>query len=442
MLNNFNFESWGRFPRVSHLGEIAPPSVRKVSSVIESLNSSILPRGLGRSYGDSCLNENGYLLSTKWLDKFYDFDPDTGLLRCESGVTLDKILQFFVPRGWFLTVTPGTKFVTVGGAIANDVHGKSHHKTGTFGNNVKQFELLKSDGERIICSRDSNLDLFSATIGGLGLTGVVLWAEFALRPIHGPYIDMEVIKFNDIDEFFEISEESVQAYEHTVSWVDCLSDHNGVRGIFMRGNNSDRQEENESKRTHKNSTWKIFPFEAPAFLLSTATIKLFNFLYYNRQREKIQKSSIHYDPFFYPLDKILHWNRMYGRRGFLQWQCAIPVSEKNKALKSILQKITESRLGSFLTTLKEFGNRPTEGLLSFPIPGITLALDFPNVGEKLFSFLDTLDKLVIEFGGRIYPAKDARMTCETFRASFPEYEKYSKYVDPKFSSSFYRRVGG
>jgi FAD/FMN-containing dehydrogenase len=425
-----------------HLGEIAPQSVRKVSSAIESVSSLILPRGLGRSYGDSCLNENGYLLSTRWLDKFYGFDPDTGLLRCESGVTLDEILQVFVPRGWFLTVTPGTKFVTVGGAIANDVHGKSHHKTGTFGNNVKQFELLRSDGERIICSRDSNPDMFRATIGGLGLTGVILWAEFALRPVLGPYIDMEAIKFNDIDEFFEVSKESAQKYEHTVSWVDCLSGQDGVRGIFMRGNNSDRHEKNELKSVHKNATWKSIPFDAPEFLLSNATIKLFNFLHFNLQRKENQKSIIHYDPFFYPLDGILHWNRLYGKRGFLQWQCAIPDVEKHKALTHILQAISKSKVSPFLIVLKEFGDKPAEGLLSFPIPGITVALDFPNVGEELFSLLKKLDKLVVEYGGRIYPAKDARMTRETFRASFPEYENFSKYVDQRFSSSFYRRVGG
>ncbi|RJQ53768.1 MAG: FAD-binding oxidoreductase [Nitrospiraceae bacterium] len=422
------------------MGMLAPGSVGKVGPAIESVGSSVLPRGLGRSYGDSCLNENGYLLSTKWLDKFYGFDPGTGLLKCESGVSLDEILKLFVPRGWFLSVTPGTKFVTVGGAIANDVHGKSHHSTGSFGNSLKQFELLRSDGERFICSRDLNPGLFRATVGGLGLTGVILWAEFALRRIDGPYIEMEAVKFNDIEEFFQLSEESVHGYEHTVSWVDCLSGP-GARGIFMRGNNSARQEPDESRRAHGPSR-KTMPFDAPPFLLSGPSIRLFNFLHFNLQRKKVHRSCIHYDPFFYPLDGILHWNRLYGKRGFLQWQCAIPKTGKKRALTLILQEVVRGEAGPFLTTLKEFGDKPAEGLLSFPIPGITLALDFPNTGEKLFSFLDRLDRIVADFGGRIYPAKDARMAPGMFSASFSEIENFSGYVDPRLSSSFYRRVGG
>jgi len=444
MPNNLIFESWGRFPRVSHLGEISPRCISKVGETIKSVNSSILPRGLGRSYGDSCLNEGGYLLSTKWLNKFYSFDTNTGLLKCESGVTLDEILRVFVPRGWFLPVTPGTKFVTVGGAIANDIHGKNHHKVGTFGNHVIRFELQRSDGTRILCSKDTNFDWFRATIGGLGLTGVILWAEFKLKPIPGPYIEMESVKFKSIDEFLQISKESERDYEYTVSWLDCLSNNSygGGRGIFMRGNHSDRKENDESQVLHRNSAWKTFPFDAPSFFLSTPTIKIFNFFYYHKQLKKHKRSNIHYDPFFYPLDQIHHWNRMYGNRGFLQWQCAVPLTEKNEAIKIILKEINKSRLGSFLVTLKEFGNLTPCGMLSFPIPGITLALDFPNIGGRLFPLLDRLDEIVNEFKGRIYPAKDARMAGRTFNASFPELENLSKYIDPKFSSSFYRRVRG
>jgi FAD/FMN-containing dehydrogenase len=443
MSNNFAFESWGRFPKVSHLGEIAPSCVSKVSAAIESVDSLILPRGQGRSYGDSCLNEGGYLLSTKWLNKFYFFDPNSGLLRCESGVTFDEILRVFVPKGWFLPVTPGTKFVTVGGAIANDIHGKNHHKAGSFGNHVIRFELQRSDGTRILCSKDTNFDWFKATIGGLGLTGVILWAEFRLKPIQGPYIEMESIKFESLDEFLQISKESERDYEYTVSWLDCLSDERKMgRGIFMRGNHSDRKEKRASKILHRDSLWKTFPVDAPRFFLSTATVKIFNFLYYHKQVKKYQKDNVHYDAFFYPLDKIKHWNRMYGKRGFLQWQCVVPITDKNEPIKLILQKIIKSKLGSFLVVLKEFGNLTSEGMLSFPMPGITLALDFPNVGKPLFSLLDELDKIVVEFGGRIYPAKDARMSSKTFYASFPEFENFVRYVDPKFSSSFYKRVKG
>lgn len=434
------FESWGRYPRVIHLGEIVPRSPDKVIDAIRSADSLILPRGRGRSYGDSCLNEGGYLLSTKLLNRFMKFDPRTGILRCESGVTLDEILQVFVPKGWFLPVTPGTKFVTVGGAIANDIHGKNHHRAGTFSRHVIKFELQRSDGERLICSRDSNTELFRATIGGLGLTGVILWVELQLKPVSGPYIDMESIKFESFDEFIQISRESESDYEYTVSWIDCLNSKT-QRGIFMRGNHSMKVENDESKLVHNNPTWKTFPFDAPSFLLSTSTVKLFNILYFNKQKEKYHKTTVHYDPFFYPLDNINNWNRMYGKRGFLQWQCVVPHSEKSEAIRAILDEVTKSKLGSFLVVLKEFGDLPPEGLLSFPMPGITLAIDLPNVGKRLFELLSRLDKIVIDAGGRIYPAKDARMSRRTFVASFTEFHNFTKFIDPKMSSSFIRRVG-
>ncbi len=442
MAGELNYESWGRFPKVSHLGGIAPVNANKVYTAIKSADSLILPRGEGRSYGDSCLNDGGYLLFTKHLNKFYAFDSDRGLLKCESGVTLDEILRVFVPKGWFLPVTPGTKFVTVGGAIANDVHGKNHHKAGSFGNHVTKFELQRSDGTRITCSRDNNSDWFRATIGGLGLTGVILWAEFSLKPIQGPYIQMESVKFCGIDEFLQISKEAEKSFEYTVSWLDCAGSHSGIRGIFMKGNHAETIEADVSKVIHKNAAWKTFPVDAPSFLLSTETIKAFNFLFYHKQIKKHQRTLVHYDPFFYPLDGINHWNRMYGKRGFLQWQCVVPSDGKNEVIGKILQEIIESKLAAFLTVLKEFGNLPAEGLLSFPMPGITLALDFPNAGERLFSLLDRLDEIVAGANGRIYPAKDARMSNKTFHAAFPEFDNFTKYIDPKFSSSFLRRVRG
>ncbi|RJQ22397.1 MAG: FAD-binding oxidoreductase [Nitrospiraceae bacterium] len=441
MQNDLTLESWGRFPAALHSGEIVPRSIDEVRNSMRSVDASLLPRGMGRSYGDSCLNDGGYLLSTKRLDKFMHFAPDTGVLRCESGVTLDEILRVFVPQGWFLPVTPGTKYVTIGGAIANDIHGKNHHREGTFSNHVIRFELERSDGTRFLCSRDENRDWFRATVGGIGLTGVILWAELKLRPIAGPYIEMESIKFDSLDEFFQISHSSGGLFEYTVSWLDCLSS-NDVRGLFMRGNHIDKEEKAELKITHKTSQWKTFPCDAPSYLLSTPSIKLFNFIYYNKQLNKIKKSIVHYDPFFYPLDSINHWNRMYGKSGFLQWQCAVPVNDNYEAIRLILRKIHKSGLGSFLVVFKEFGNHPSEGMLSFPMSGITLAMDFPNREKKIFSFLDRLDEVVVDVRGRIYPAKDARMSRNTFRASFPSVNEFTSYIDPKFSSSFYRRVGG
>ncbi len=442
MSKDLNFESWGRYPRVSHIGELTPASISSVSESVASVDASILPRGLGRSYGDSCLNDGGYLLSSISLDRFHGFDPLTGILRCESGVSLDEILKVFVPKGWFLPVTPGTKFVTVGGAIANDVHGKNHHKVGSFGNHVKAFELERSDGTRMVCSEDSNPDWFRATVGGLGLTGIILWAEIYLKAVKGPFIDMESLKFESLDEFYQITGESEADFEYTVSWLDCFSVRDGVRGIFMRGNHSDRVEVKRSKAVHSSPGSLTFPFDAPSFLLSPPTIKAFNYLYYSKQRDKVSISSVHYDPFFYPLDKVNNWNRMYGKRGFLQWQCVVPLLDEGKAISSIIEKINRSGQWSFLVVLKEFGEVVPKGMLSFPMPGITLALDFPNVGESLFSLLDELDTIVVEAGGRLYPAKDARMSSSTFMSSFSHYEDFLEYIDPRFSSSFIRRVGG
>jgi FAD/FMN-containing dehydrogenase len=432
------FASWGRFPKASHLGAPAPARLAEVDSMIHTAGAPILPRGLGRSYGDSCLNDGGYLLLTKWLNKIHAFDANSSLLKCESGVTFEEILKIFVPKGWFLPVTPGTKFITVGGAIANDIHGKNHHQAGSFGHHLIRFELLRSDGRRMICSRENNADWFRATIGGLGLTGLILWAEFRLKSIAGPYIEMESIRFKNLDEFFAISKGSEQDYEYTVAWLDCLSTGNSLgRGLFMRGNHSAKREE---KALKNNSNGKTFPFEAPSFLLSKAAIRAFNSAYYHKQLKKSVKRLIHYDPFFYPLDKIRHWNRMYGKRGFLQWQCVVPILNSTDAIKIILSEIAESGLGSFLVVLKEFGSLPSEGMLSFPAPGMTLALDFANAGERLFRLLSHLDETVVKFGGRIYPAKDARMSGKTFCASFPAFDEFARYIDPKFSSSFYRRV--
>src|SRR5712672_2532817 len=262
-------ESWGRYPRTRC---ISRPICWRTDPLPKTNGKTILPRGLGRSYGDCCLNDGGVLLQTKWMDKFISFDKSTGLLSCEGGATLDEILQLTVPRGWFLPVTPGTKFVSVGGAIANDIHGKNHHRAGTFGCHVTRFELLRSNGDRLICSPDENSELFRATIGGLGLTGIILWAEFQLKPIVNPYIDMDHIRFVSLDEFFEISAESDQDYEYTMSWVDILiGGDNLCRGIFMRGNHN-QSRELASKPVKKRLPLAL-PFNFPSFVLNTLTVK-------------------------------------------------------------------------------------------------------------------------------------------------------------------------
>lgn len=397
----------------------------------------LLPFGLGRSYGDSCLNEGGTLLSTTSLSRFISFDHATGVLACEAGVSLAEILQLVVPRGWFLPVTPGTKFVTLGGAIANDVHGKNHHADGTFGRHVRRFELLRSDGSRRICSPTENVELYRATIGGLGLTGLITWAEIQLRPIANPLIAAESIRFRDLDEFYEINAASERDYRYTVAWVDVTAGGKRLgRGIYNRGNHAAPVDRDLPKLRWTSRI--TVPFDAPSFTVNPLTVRAFNFAYYRKQLRKVRAGLTPYEPFFYPLDALAKWNRVYGRKGFFQYQCVVP--QESDAMRRILAEIARSAEGSPLVVLKTFGSLESPGMLSFPRPGVTLALDFPNRGERTLRLFERLDAIVAEVGGRLYPAKDARMPASLFQQSYPNWREFAAYVDPKFSSSFWRRV--
>ncbi|MHB8596773.1 MAG: FAD-binding oxidoreductase [Ktedonobacteraceae bacterium] len=431
-------QSWGRYPTVEHTQVETVYWRSELPNLTES-EKSVLPYGYGRSYGDSCLNEGGISIDVSHLRRFISFDEEQGLLCCEAGVSLAEVLEFSVPRGWFIPVSPGTKFVSVGGAIANDVHGKNHHRAGTFGCHVTRFELLRSNGERLICSPHKNVDLFRATISGLGLTGIILWAEFQLKPIVNPYIDIERIRFSSLDEFIQISAEADRTYDYTVSWVDILIGGKELcRGIFMAGNNN-KSRELAAKKAKKMPSL-VVPFDFPSFVLNPLTVRSFNELYYHSQLSKRVYKVIHYEPFFYPLDSIHEWNRMYGKQGFLQYQFVVPFENGFEAMREILGRIRQSGEGSFLTVLKTFGDIKSPGMLSFPRPGITLALDFAYGGKKTLQLLDDLDKVVRESGGAVYPAKDARMSAESFQAFFPRWQEFAQYVDPHFSSSFWRRV--
>lgn len=427
------YQSWGRIPKVSQ-------SVRQIFWCRElpdlnKISGSVLAYGKGRSYGDVCLNDGGTLLDLSRLDHFMDFDPATGLLKAEAGVTFAKILETFVPQGWFLPVTPGTQNVTVAGAVANDVHGKNHHKAGTFGCHVEAFELLRSSGERKICSRTQNADLFSATIGGLGLTGLILWVSFRLVKVGSSQIEMESVQFENLDEFCELAK-SDKDYEYSVAWVDCFSQGNSLgRGRLMRGNFA-----SGGTLNLPSSQSLDIPFELPGFLLNPFTMKTFNQFYYGLQKQKTVRKQIHYQPFFYPLDSIQNWNRLYGRDGFYQHQCVIPQNQSSAVMKIIFSKIAASGQASFLAVLKAFGAVKSPGMMSFPREGLTLALDFPNKGEKTLRLLDELDKIAADAGGAVNPSKDARMSAESFKAFFPQWKKFSAFIDPKFSSGFWRRV--
>jgi FAD/FMN-containing dehydrogenase len=399
---------------------------------------SVLPFGLGRSYGDSCLNDKNTLIDTAHLNNFISFDPASGILQAEAGVSLESILTTCVPRGWFLPVSPGTKFVTIGGAIANDIHGKNHHRAGTFGCHVRSLELLRSNGERLFCSPYDNVGLFNATIGGLGLTGLIVWAEIQMHAIPSPFLHTATFRFRNLDEFFDISAANDATFEFNVSWVDCTSQGENLgRGLFMAGNFSAQQKKIPTKKLSV-----PFPIEAPGWLLNPLSMKAFNFAYYNKQRSARVDALSHYDPFFYPLDAVLNWNRMYGQRGFFQYQLIVPFQQDRSIIKEIFKIITSSGRASFLAVLKTFGSIQSPGIMSFPRAGVTLALDFPNDGAPTLQLMEKLDTVVRHAGGALYPAKDARMSREMFEASFPRLSEFERFIDPRFSSSFWRRIHG
>ncbi len=427
------YQSWGRFFHYSH--SVIQPAW--IQDVIESLknnrNQILLPYGLGRSYGDSCLNQDQTLMDMKSLNRFVSFNRETGHMRCEAGVTLGDILDLAIPHGWFLPVSPGTKYVTLGGAVANDVHGKNHHVRGTIGNHITAIKLLRTDGT--IHDLTPEMPLFKATVAGLGLTGIMLEIELKLIK-EMPWFDTENIKFGGLDEFFQISDESDLSHEYTVAWVDCVSTGKNLgRGIFMRGNHS-----KDPSLPHKSVKPKLMvPFNFPEAALSKPTIQVFNQLFYHKQISKSMVSTVHYDPFFYPLDKVHDWNKIYGKRGFFQYQFVIPSSEKN-ALREIFSRIARSGMSSFLAVLKKFGDVPSPGILSFPEPGYTLALDFANMGPKTDKLFQILDRIVDDAGGKLYPAKDSKMDPRQFKNYYPEFEDFKQWMDPNISSSFIRRV--
>ena len=423
------FHSWGKL-RPAKAKLLAPAWVP--ASLPDT--GPFLAFGLGRSYGDSCLLDGGTMIETRFLDRIQQFDAATGILRAESGITLSAILRFCVPRGWFLPTTPGTSQITLGGAIANDVHGKNHHRAGCLGNHVRSLDLLRSDGSMHSCR--SGDPLLAATIGGLGLTGLITAAEIQLVPIRSAHLDVELIRFCGLDEFMEISAASADEWEHTVAWIDCVASGKSLgRGIFIRGNWSERGD----LSTHRPARLTA-PCEMPGFTLNRFTVKAFNTLYFRRYLGKSKTLHQHYAPFFYPLDGVNEWNRIYGKPGFYQYQCVTPSAAGTEPMKQILTKIAASGQASFLAVLKTFGDMPSPGMLSFPQPGITLALDFPERGPATRDLLQQLDEIVRSCNGRLYPAKDARMEARDFAHTYPQLEAFKSFLDPGFSSDFWKRM--
>ncbi len=426
--------NWGNFPVVEKEMK-SEDSLQKIKDFVLS-HKEVIARGNGRCYGDASLGEN--IFSTKRLNKFIGFDKIEGVLECEAGVLLSDILEISVPQGYFLNVTPGTKFVSVGGAIASDVHGKNHHSEGCFSEYVLEFKLMKENAEVITCSREENTEDFWATVGGMGLTGIILSAKIKLKNIETAYIRQESIKADNLDEIFQLFEES-EGWLYNVAWIDCLQKGENIgRSILMRGYHALREE--LPPKLHKNplknprKIMPTIPFYFPSWVLNSFTIKIFNWLYYNKQTKKSVEGFVHYEPFFYPLDVINEWNKIYGKKGFIQYQMVIPKEKGKEGMRKILETIADSGNGSFLAVLKLFGKNNPKSYNSFPMEGYTLALDF-KVNNKLKYLVEELDKIVEEFGGRIYLTKDSM--------SNPKLTNYLRNVDsPKFVSLQRKRILG
>ena len=412
-------QGWGRYP--SKLADYSEPAgLAEFQELTSSHGSSTIVRGAGRSYGDSALAER--IISSRYLDNFISFDENKGVLVCGAGLTIDQILTVMVPKGWFLPVVPGTKFVSVGGAIASDIHGKNHHCDGCFSEHLKSFKLLTAGGKIIACSKTRNKKYFLATCGGMGLTGIVVEASLQLMKLASLQISQHSIRTANLDESLELLENH-QASQYSVAWLDCRAKgKKSGRSVVFSGSHVDSEDKPSPKPVKVIKRMQLnLPFNSPAFLLNSLTIGLFNGTYYKFAGKQAQKK-IHFDSYFFPLDRINNWNRLYGGRGFLQYQFVIPTDSARLGIGEILRQVRASGKGSFLSVLKKFG-AANKNYLSFPMEGYTLALDF-KFEKSLLPLLNELDEIVLSHGGRHYLAKDARMSEHTFKQSYVNWEKF------------------
>lgn len=435
--------NWGRYP-VQHSKELYFREAKEAAGILQQ-ESSLIARGNGRCYGDASLAAT--VLSTLKCNKILQFDRVRGIMDCQAGITLEELLKIIVPAGWFLPVTPGTKLITVGGAVASDVHGKNHHKEGAFCQYVEVLDLITATGEVVSCGPTLNRPLFEVTCGGMGLSGIIIRVRFKLKAIKTAYIKQTQYKAANLQEAFALFEKHREV-TYSVAWIDCLQQGKALgRSILMLGEHADVEElprdlQEEPLKVPVKKKLSI-PFDFPAFALNPYSVRAFNFAYYHKLRKQQQSNVIDYDTYFYPLDFVGHWNRMYGSRGFVQYQFVLPLETSLEGLSTILKKIGDKGFGSFLAVLKLFGKQ--DSLISFPMEGYTLALDFA-LNPALFSFLDELDEIVHALGGRIYLSKDARMKPEMFYKGYPGAETFIRQIqtmDPlqKFSSLQSKRLG-
>jgi FAD/FMN-containing dehydrogenase len=418
---------WGRAP-------VVPGREVRSEDLARATSGLPLSRGLGRSYGDSSLPAHGDLAvaSTTLADRILSFDEQSGVLRAEAGLALQELYRLFLPRGWFVPVTPGTQFVTLGGMVASDVHGKNHHRDGCFGAHVTELVLRVADGRIVTCSPTVERDLFRATVGGMGLTGHILEVAFRMVRVPSPWIATESVRVHDIDEFIAgLKQAGADGWPMTMGWIDCLSRGRRMgRGILMKGRWADPAE--APRRPPRPKRRITIPFDFPAFVLGPLTVRAFNTALYWQHLRRRRRAIVHPESFFYPLDILRAWNRMYGRRGLTQHQCVLPNEAGPGAARRFLEVLVSRGGASFLCVIKDCGPEGV-GMLSFPRPGISIALDIA-VRPETQALIDALNECVIKEGGRIYLAKDAFTRADHYQAMDPrvaEFQRVRRLWDPE-----------
>jgi decaprenylphospho-beta-D-ribofuranose 2-oxidase len=433
---------WGGYPAAP--AKLVRPERLKDFSLQEGVQ---IARGQGRSYGDAAICSEGTTILTERMNRFLDFDEETGVLRAEAGATLAEILTHFVPKGWFVPVTPGTKFCSLGGCLAADVHGKNHHHDGSFSYHVTQAVLVDGLDRPRVISPETEPEAFWATAGGMGLTGLIQEVSLKLQKIETSYVSVTHRAARNLEEAVALMEDPSKDDHCSVAWIDCLARGNSLgRSVVMTGHSAARNELPPDIQDPL-ATWhqgKLrVPFNFPGFALNPLSVRLFNQVYGAMQGNKNQFIT-HFDKFYYPLDGITGWNKIYGKRGFIQYQIVVPPSEGTKGMKEIISRLAGAGHGSFLAVLKKFGPQG-QGMLSFPTEGWTLALDLP-FNPKLLGFLNELDQIVADCGGRQYLAKDSRFAARHLPGMYPRLEEFRAaclVLDPlgKFRSDLSRRLG-
>ena len=445
--STLSLSGWGRYP-VEECVAYRPERLEELRSlVLRAPEASVIPRGLGRSYGDAALNRGNAVILGERFDHMLDLDPETGVLHCEASVSLAAIIDHLLPRGFFFPVTPGSKYITIGGAIAADVHGKNHHRSGSMSAWLLDLRLLTASGEVLECSRESHADVFWATVGGMGLTGIILDARLQLQPVQTAYMRADYERAANVDAVLTRMDETDHDYAYSVAWIDCLARGRSLgRSVLLRANHAQLDDLPERWRSQPHRVprrWEpTVPVVLPNFVLNPLSMRMFNSLYY--QGHRARRFVTDCSRYFYPLDSLHHWNRVFGPRGVIQYQALLPPESTREGMIELLEVIAKAGMGSFLAVLKSMGEA-SGGILSFPRPGKTLSLDIPYVGPELLSLLEKLDRIVLRHGGRVYLAKDSCLQPEVFAEmypSLPQFQAIKARLDPnqRFSSSLARRL--